>query len=290
MQAAVFLDRDNTLIANAGDLGDPERVALVDGVPGGLQALRQAGYRLVVVTNQAGVARGRFSEADVDAVHERIAALLDETTGQHNLVERFYYCPYHPEGSLDEYRRDHPWRKPHPGMLLQAARDLGLDLQQCWMIGDQPRDVAAGLGAGCRTVLVARDGEAAANPQATVTVDSFGEAVREVLSRTSRIKDGGGSGAAAAVDPGPHTNIQWPAALRRSIGELTEELRSERLRRVEFTLLKMGAAFCQLLVALLAVLGLLQLGNNAVFFKWMIAAALLQLLVITLLLLDQKGG
>jgi D,D-heptose 1,7-bisphosphate phosphatase len=288
LQTAVFLDRDNTLIANDGDLGDPERVALVEGVAGGLQALRGAGYRLVVVTNQAGVARGEFTEADVDAVHQRIGALLDQTTGQHNLVERFYYCPYHPEGSLNEYRRDHPWRKPHPGMLLQAARDLGLDLRQCWMIGDQPRDVAAGLSAGCRTVLVGRDGEAAADPEATVTVDSFGEAVREVLSQTP--KGGGGSGAAAVADPDPPANVQWHEALRRSIGELTEELRSERLRRVEFSLLKMGAAFCQLLVVLLAVLGLLQLGNNEVFFKWMIAAVLLQLLVITLLLLDQKGG
>ena len=290
MQAAVFLDRDNTLIANAGDLGDPERVALVDGVAAGLQALRQAGYRLVVVTNQAGVARGTFTEADVDAVHQRIAALLDDITGQHNLVERFYYCPYHPEGSRTEYRRNHPWRKPHPGMLLQAARDLGLDLPQCWMIGDQPRDVAAGHRAGCRTVLVGRNGEVVSDPEATVTVDSFAEAVREILSRTSNIKGGGGSGAAAVADPGRPASVQWPEALRRSVGELTEELRSERLRRVEFTLLKMGAAFCQLLVVLLAVLGLLQLANNEVFFKWMTAAVLLQLLIITLLLLDRKSG
>lgn len=128
MRPAIFLDRDNTLIANEGDLGDPARVQLREGVADGLRSLRQAGYSLIVVTNQGGVARGRFSEADVDAVHQRIAELVDEATSAQGLIERFYYCPYHPEGTVPEYQREHPWRKPQPGMLLQAARDLDLDL------------------------------------------------------------------------------------------------------------------------------------------------------------------
>ena len=160
VDAAVFLDRDNTLIANDGDLGDPKLVRLVEGVGAGLGALRDAGYRLVVVTNQGGVARGRFSESDVDAVHQRLAALLDQAAGCSNLIDRFYYCPYHPEGPVERYRRDHPWRKPHPGMLLKAAQDLGLDLARSWMVGDGDGDMAAGRAAGCRTVLVSRNGEA----------------------------------------------------------------------------------------------------------------------------------
>ena len=143
METAVFLDRDNTLIANDGDLGDPQSVRLLEGVAEGVKSLRQAGYRLIVITNQGGVGRGAFTEADVDAVHQRIATLVDESAGTDNLIDRFYYCPYHPEAELEEYRREHPWRKPQPGMLLQAAHDMHLDLSRCWFIGDQARDVAA---------------------------------------------------------------------------------------------------------------------------------------------------
>src|SRR5262245_3812749 len=141
VQPAVFLDRDNTLIHNDSGLGDPEQVRLCEGVPTGLRSLRESGYSLVVVTNQAGVARGKFTEADVDSVHQRIATLVDAQARSFGLIDRFYYCPYHPDGTVDEYRRDHPWRKPHPGMILQAARDMGIDLAESWMIGDQERDI-----------------------------------------------------------------------------------------------------------------------------------------------------
>ena len=148
VEPAIFLDRDNTLIANGGDLGDAESVRLLDGAAEALSQLREAGYRLVVVTNQGGVARGKFTEADVDAVHQRIAQLLDDELHQSGMIERFYYCPYHPEGTVTEYRRDHPWRKPNPGMILQASRDMELDLEHSWVIGDQDRDIAAGRAAG----------------------------------------------------------------------------------------------------------------------------------------------
>ena len=108
---AVFLDRDNTLIDNHGDLGDPAAIRLLDGVPDGLRALRDAGYRLVVVSNQGGIARGRFTEADADAVHQRIAELVDAAASTPGLIDRFYYCPFHPQGTVAAYRREHPWRK-----------------------------------------------------------------------------------------------------------------------------------------------------------------------------------
>jgi len=187
---AVFLDRDDTLIDNAGDLGDPARVRLLHGVPEALASLHDAGFRLVVVTNQGGVARGRYGEADVDAVHVKIAELLRRRTGQERIIDRFYFCPFHPEAVIDAFRGDHPWRKPRPGMLLQAASDLGLDLERSWLIGDAPRDVAAGRAAGCRTIRVpgrdpGRPGEPARPDEVpTATAPNVLEAARRILEET----------------------------------------------------------------------------------------------------------
>ena len=173
---AVFLDRDNTLILNDGDLGDPDAVRLIDGVAPALARLGGAGWRLVVVSNQGGVARGRYTERDVEAVNRRIAELIDDQAGTRGLIDRFYWCPYHPDGTVERYRREHPWRKPQPGMLLQASRDMDIDLQQSWMIGDQPRDVEAGQAAGCRTILIG-----AADDRADVVVGTLSEAVHVIL-------------------------------------------------------------------------------------------------------------
>ncbi|MEE9405439.1 MAG: HAD-IIIA family hydrolase [Algisphaera sp.] len=154
---AVFLDRDNTIIHNDGDLGDPDQVKLIQGVPLAIASLCGLGYRVVVVTNQGGVARGKYTEADVEAVHERIVELVcDQANGAR--IEAFYACPFHPEGTVKQYTREHETRKPKPGMLLQATEDLDLDLEQSWMVGDQLRDVAAGAAAGCRTILLRKPG------------------------------------------------------------------------------------------------------------------------------------
>jgi D,D-heptose 1,7-bisphosphate phosphatase len=302
VRPAVFLDRDNTLIHNDSDLGDPEQVRLIDGVAHGLRALREAGFHLVVVTNQAGVGRGKFSEDDVDAVHQRIAALVDEQAKTSGLIDRFYYCPYHPEATVAEYCRDHPWRKPNPGMLLQAARDMGLDLAHSWMIGDQERDMHAGQSAGCQTVLVSRDADLARRMHPTAVARDFQQAVQIVLHDSAHNQQ---PRVAAATTPivqatavAPSTAASADASsmtqrdigqLRRAIADLTEEMRSDRARRVEFTMLKMVAGLCQLLALLLALLGLLQLSNLDAFVKWMIGAALAQMLTMTLLIVDLRG-
>jgi len=197
VELAIFLDRDNTLIANRGDLGDAGSVRLVDGAAKALLELREAGYRLVVVTNQGGVARGKFTEADVDAVHQRIAQLLDDELHQPELIERFYYCPYHPEGTVQEYRREHSWRKPNPGMILQAGRDMELDLPHSWVIGDQPRDIAAGRAAGCHTLLLCNGREPALQTSATRTATSLAEAARLIL------RNGG-------PEPSPSVSVRVP--------------------------------------------------------------------------------
>lgn len=153
---AVFLDRDNTLIHNDGDLGDPEQVKLIQGIAPAIASLCGLGYKVVVVTNQGGVARGKYTEADVDAVHDRIEQLVDERANGAR-IDAFYFCPFHPQGKIAKYKKDHPTRKPKPGMLLQAAEDLELDLSQSWMVGDSLRDTDAGAAAGCRTVLLQAD-------------------------------------------------------------------------------------------------------------------------------------
>ncbi len=153
MAPAIFLDRDDTLIActgvaPGGDLGDPALVALLPGVVQGMRQLRSAGFRLVVVSNQGGVARGRFGVADVERVNARVNELLE------GMIDAFRYCPYHPKGVVPEFTREHPWRKPTPGMILDAAAALSIDLPASWTVGDAPRDIEAGLAAGTRTVLI----------------------------------------------------------------------------------------------------------------------------------------
>lgn len=286
MQPAVFLDRDNTLIDNGGDLGDPAQVRLLDGVAAGLKALRQAGFGLVVVTNQAGVARGKFTEQDVDAVNQRIATLVDDQARSTRLIDRFYYCPYHPEATLAKYKRDHPWRKPHPGMILQAARDMSLDLSQSWMIGDQERDVMAARSAGCRIVLVTQDAGLIQRTKPTEVAATFLEAAQCILRQPPHRSGLAQNNASQPVQPPPRS--QDLSSVGRVVSELIEEIRSDRLRRSDFTILRMVAVICQLLAVLLALLGLLQLNNIDMFAKWMIGAGLVQLFTIALLVLDLK--
>jgi D-glycero-D-manno-heptose 1,7-bisphosphate phosphatase len=152
MNAAVFLDRDNTIIHNDGDLGDPKLVKLIQGAASAIASLRGLGFKVIVVTNQGGVARGKYTEADVEATHQRINELILANSGA--TVDRFYFCPYHPQAIVEQYRAEHPWRKPQPGMLIQAAKDFNLDLSQSWMIGDQVRDIQAGIVAGARPILL----------------------------------------------------------------------------------------------------------------------------------------
>ncbi|HEX6998744.1 MAG TPA: HAD-IIIA family hydrolase [Gammaproteobacteria bacterium] len=151
LRPAVFLDKDGTLIENVPHNVDVERVRLARGAARALPALARAGFALVVVSNQSGVARGLFTEADVRAVGRRLAALLAELGAR---LDGFYWCPHHPQGAVPGYRRECACRKPRPGLLLRAARELGLDLGASWLVGDILDDIEAGRRAGCRTVLV----------------------------------------------------------------------------------------------------------------------------------------
>jgi D-glycero-D-manno-heptose 1,7-bisphosphate phosphatase len=140
---AVFLDRDGTLIEDVGYPRDPEAVRLLEGAPEALAALRRAGFALVVVSNQSGIGRGLVSQEEADAVHARFVAELRARGVE---LDDVRYCPHAPEDAC-------ACRKPAAGLLLDSARELGLDLDRSFMVGDKPTDVEAGRTAGCRTVL-----------------------------------------------------------------------------------------------------------------------------------------
>ncbi len=169
---ALFLDRDGTLIEEADYLADPAGVIPVPGAVETLRRFREAGWYTVVVTNQSGIARGRFTEADYQAVTRRLEALLADGGVALDLV---LHCPH-----LPEITGPCACRKPAPGMLLEAAHRLGIDLSRSLMVGDKHADLAAGVAAGVRPVLV-RTGygtqtEAAGGlPPTTRVVDSVAD-------------------------------------------------------------------------------------------------------------------
>ena len=167
---AVFLDRDGTLMHDSGYVGDPALVEVYPAVPEALARLKARGFKTVIVTNQSGIPRGHFTVADFHAVQARFEELVGP-----GLIDAMYFCADHPEAATDR-------RKPGPGMLLEAARDQGLDLARSWMIGDRAGDVEAGIRAGVRSILV-RTGEGA-NADGTGAVfvaDGFVEAVDFIL-------------------------------------------------------------------------------------------------------------
>lgn len=149
---AIFLDRDGTLIHDPGYLADPSGVVLFDDVGDALRSFADAGFALVVCTNQSGIARGRYDEA----AYLRVAKRLDDVLAAEGVaLLASYFCPFHPEGTVAAYARDHEDRKPASGMWLRAAADHDIDLAASYSVGDGERDVVAGKRAGTTTVLVA---------------------------------------------------------------------------------------------------------------------------------------
>lgn len=150
MVEAVFLDRDGVINEEVENLDHPRHLRFIPSVPEAIRSLNERSIPVIVVSNQAGVARGVRTEQQVEVVHKAISAELKKK-GAH--IDRFYYCPHHPEGK-GTYRKVCDCRKPMPGLLLQAAKDLNLDLKRCVFIGDKASDIGAGVAAGCRTILV----------------------------------------------------------------------------------------------------------------------------------------
>jgi len=149
MKRAIVMDRDGTLCEDAGYLTRVNALQLVNQGARAVRRAREAGFLAVVATNQSGVARGLFPRERVERAHERLRALLAREGA---VLDGIYYCPHHPQAGPDP--RECNCRKPHPGMLLQAAHELELDLGASYMIGDRFRDLEAGRRAGATPILV----------------------------------------------------------------------------------------------------------------------------------------
>ena len=147
----VFLDRDGTLIEEVGYLSHLDRIALYPWSIETVKLLNRAGFKVVVVTNQAGVARGLFDEDFIDEAHR----FLDQKFSDGGAtIDKFYYCPHHPEASVEAYRSECDCRKPKAGMLWKAAQELQLELSHSFVIGDRLSDLRLGQAVGARSLLV----------------------------------------------------------------------------------------------------------------------------------------
>ena len=148
---AIFLDRDGTINEEVGYLDRLEKLRLIPGAAEAIRLIGQSGMKTVVVTNQSGIARGMFDEVFVGAAHERLREMLREEGAS---VDGFYFCPHHPTEGRERYRMNCACRKPAPGLLLRAARELSIDPERSYMIGDTVKDIEAGSRFGARGILV----------------------------------------------------------------------------------------------------------------------------------------
>ena len=151
----ILLDRDGTIIVDHGYVGSVDRVEFIDGAAEAIARFNRAGIPVVVITNQAGVARGLYGIDDVAQVHKCIVEHLAEY-GAH--IDLFLFSPYHPDGVVEAYARTSEDRKPAPGMAKAAARALGLDLAASWVVGDRPEDLGLAEAIGASAVYLGIDG------------------------------------------------------------------------------------------------------------------------------------
>lgn len=173
MKKAVFLDRDGVINVDSGYVHSIDEFEYIDGVFDACRELKQQGYLLVVVTNQAGIARGYYSEDEF----EQLTEWMDWNFADKGVdLDGIYYCPHHPEHGLGEYKQDCDCRKPKPGMLVSAQRFLKIDMAQSVMVGDKADDMRAAIAAGVATRILVRTGKAIdkeGEQLATVVLDAI---------------------------------------------------------------------------------------------------------------------
>ena len=189
MRPAVFLDRDGTLIEERGYLDRLDLLTLFPWTPDAIRLLNRAGFATVVVTNQSAIGRGIIEAPFLAEVHSALDARLACGNAR---IDRYYFCPHHPDATLEMYRHTCRCRKPGPGMIEQACREMGLDPQRSVMVGDRWVDVACGQAAGTRSVLV-RSGHggheethAPEEARADAILNNLMEAVGWILRSSSR--------------------------------------------------------------------------------------------------------
>ena len=187
MNKAVFLDRDGTIIEDVGYISSPSQINFIPGSIEAIKKLNEAGYKVVVITNQAGVARGITTEVMVQTV-DKVLHRKILSGGAH--LDGIYYCPHHPEHGVYPYKQNCECRKPHTGLIKKATKDHQIDLSQSFMIGDKTSDVEAGKKAGVKTVFVLTGHGAKEVDELTQKPDyiaqNLAEAVKWVLSTSKK--------------------------------------------------------------------------------------------------------
>ncbi len=167
MRRAVFLDRDGVICYDVHYMRSPDQFALMPGVAEGIRRLNEAGFLVVVATNQSGIRRGYFTEEDLKKIHER---MIQELSARGARIDAIYYCPCLPEEGCE-------CRKPRPGMLLQAAKDLEIDLSKSFMVGDKDIDALAGKAVGCYSIVISNE----PHPEADYVARDFTDAVNRIF-------------------------------------------------------------------------------------------------------------
>ncbi|MEC5321298.1 D-glycero-beta-D-manno-heptose 1,7-bisphosphate 7-phosphatase [Brenneria populi subsp. brevivirga] len=185
---AVFLDRDGTINVDHGYVHEIDRFQFIDGVIDAMRELKDMGFALVVVTNQSGIARGKFTEDQFMQLTEWMDwSLADRGVD----LDGIYYCPHHPEYGGDEYRQVCDCRKPEPGMLISARRHLNIDMAASYMVGDKAEDIQAGAAAGVGTKILVRTGKPITEQGEALAdgvIDSLAELPRWIKTRVKSTK------------------------------------------------------------------------------------------------------
>lgn len=245
---AVFLDRDNTIIEDPGYISHPDQVRLLPDVAEAIRRLSATGHRIVLVSNQSGIARGLFTEEDLAAIHTRLESLLAAEGAR---LDGSYYCPFldGPDAVVAAYRQESFLRKPNPGMLIRAAEELHIDLPRSWMIGDSSRDVEAGRRAGCRTILLRPAGTAADDAACTptYTADTLVQAAELVENDVEELPK-----ADEVSSAGEHAD-KVETLLARIHDQLERSHR--QTRQQDFSVLRLFGALLQMLAIVTALWG-----------------------------------
>lgn len=295
---AIFFDRDNTLIACDDYLGDPEQVKLIDGAADAIARARSLGFAIVVFSNQSGVARGMFGEDDVRAVNERLDQMLLAQNAQ-AVIDRHEYCPFHPEATVERYRQDSDRRKPGAGMIFSAADALTIDLPDSWVIGDAPRDIEAGVAAGCHTILF-RDSNLSRSPAADAPVRVKPDHTVNSLAQAIDVIEGDDDEHTPFVQkptPAPPRDKSDPegSSTTRSsrLETLAEEIlyelrRSKEVPHTDFSVAKLMAGISQVISIALVFLAYLNRNETTTFGALLLFAVWVQCFTIALLIMGRQ--
>jgi D,D-heptose 1,7-bisphosphate phosphatase len=295
---AVFFDRDNTLIANDGYLGDPAGVTVIAGAADAVARARSMGYAIVIISNQSGVARGMFDEKAVEAVNQRLDSLL-VAANPGAVIDRHEFCPYHPDGTVPQYAHESERRKPKPGMILEAARAMALDLSRSWLVGDAARDIESGKAAGVRTILF-HDPALPASPaaadnakaKADFTVATLGEAIDVIANnapppdREEAVPQPTKLAIPLATSQQPLTSLDLKP-IQNTLEQILREVRAPHEHaHTDFSVPKLLAGIVQVLALAAAFFAYLYRDKPAVS-AILLCAVFLQMLTLTLMLMKK---